>query len=158
MPQKACSSGLEATNGDGFAYSPLPRGIQLVQSFHVRSDRIYTTKTGAERRRATLELLEGGTAAAAEDVQKQMAASGFRALPVKDKGDGITRLAFVKKGMGRTNVSVNPDVGDKPSNPHAVGVIMFDWQLTPMPASQVPVVKANSAGQDASAATAATGG
>jgi hypothetical protein len=84
MPQKACSSGLEATNGDGFAYSPLPRGIQLVQSFHVRSDRIYTTKTGAQRRRATLELLEGGTAAAAEYVKKLMAASVFRALPVKD--------------------------------------------------------------------------
>lgn len=139
----------------GFAYSPFPHGVVLVQPFHVRSDRIYTTKPGAQRRRATLELLADGPASAADSVRKQMAASGFRALTVKDKGDGITRLAFVKKGMGRINVNTSSEVGDKPSNPHAVGLIMFDWQLAPAPAS-APV--AASPEQNAPVDQPATGG
>ena len=135
-------------------YSPLPKGVVLAP-FHVRSDRIYTTKVGAERRRATLELLEGGTAAAADDVSKQMAASGFRSLGVEDKGDGMIRLAFLKKDAGRINVTASSDVGDKPSNPHAVGLIMFDWQLAPAPAS-APV--AASPEQNAPVDQPATGG
>ena len=122
-----------------FAYSPFPQGVVLAQPFHVRGDRIYTTKSGAQRRRATLELLEGAPGDVADSVRKQMASSGFRALAVKDKGDGITRLAFVKKGAGRINVSISSNIGDKPSNPRAVGVIMFDWQLAPAVASAAAV-------------------
>lgn len=119
-----------------FAYSPFPEGVVLVQPFHVRSDRIYRTKAGAERRRSALELLDGGAPSAAQDVARQMASSGFRKLDVKDKGDGVTRMSFVKKGRGRINVASSSDVGSKPSNPKAVGVITIDWQLAPAPAAE----------------------
>jgi hypothetical protein len=133
-------------------YSPFPLGVVLAQRFHVRSDRIYTTKSGAQRRRATLELLDGAPDATADSVSKQMASSGFRALTVKDKGDGITRLAFVKKGAGRTNVSISSQVGDKPSNPRAIGLIMFDWQLAPATASAAAASPDQGAPKDQAAA------
>src|SRR5678815_3484980 len=61
-PEPGVAAAITTASGPGEqkcvdAYSPLPKAVVLTP-YHVRSDRIYTTKTGAERRRATLELLE----------------------------------------------------------------------------------------------------
>jgi hypothetical protein len=113
----------------GFVYTPLPDYVVIDTPFHVRSDRIYATKNGIMRRRSTLELLQGGAVPVATAISEELTAAGFRAVDVKDKGDGITRLGFLKKGTGRINVSATPEVGEKPSNPKAVGVVSIDWPV-----------------------------
>lgn len=117
----------------GFAYSPLPEGVSVSSPYQVRSDRVYQTKSGAERRRATLELLEGDPVAAIRTIGGQLEAQGFHALPVADKGDEVTRLAYRKREAGRINMAAWSDIGERPSNPHSVGVLWVDWQLTPAP-------------------------
>ena len=69
----------------------------------------------------------------------------------------MIRLAFLKKDAGRINVTASPDVDDKPSNPHAVGLIMFDWQQSP-PTAETPVANTAPAEQAVPVDKAATGG
>ncbi len=98
--------------------------------FHVPCNRIYTTKNGAERRRTTIELLEGEAATVIGSIGDSRVSEGFRAMNIQDKGDGIQRLAYKRNGYGRINLSAKSDVEDKPANPRATGPIMFDWPLS----------------------------
>ena len=103
--------------------------------YQVRSDRVYTTKAGLTRRRSTLELLESDVATVVADVSTQLVSEGFRKVAVKDSIDGLTRLAFAKKDYGRINITGSKDVGDKPSNPKAVGLLSFDWPVDAAPSA-----------------------
>lgn len=109
-------------------YSPLPKGLVIASPFHVRNDRIYTTKSGTTRRRAMLELLDANGSAVADSLGEQLQAQGFRPLAVDDKNDGVTRRAFVQKGRGRINLSTSADVGGRPANPEAKALLAIDWQ------------------------------
>lgn len=142
----AASPVLPASAATPAAYTPFPDGVRVVSPFHVRSDRIYTTKGGDERRRATLETLESDAVATANDIASQLTGAGFRALDAKDRGDGVVRLGFLKKGVGRINVLASADVGEKPSNPRALGVVAIDWPTAKRPGADAPV-----AGQQAEA-------
>jgi len=134
-PAAAAASVDTAPVPQGFVYSPLPEGVSIATPFHVRNDRIYSTRTGAMRRRSNLELLEGDAAAAAVAVGSQLQAGGFRSIEIEDKGDGMTRLAFIKKAAGRVNLRAGSDVGAKPANPLAQGLLSIDWQVSAAPAA-----------------------
>lgn len=115
------------------AYKPFPSAISLTTAYHVRRDHIYTTKAGDARRGSSLELLEGDALAVVDSLGESLVAQGFHAMNLKDKGDGVTRVAYRKTGYGRINLSATPSVGEKPSNPDAVGVVAIDW---PVPQSR----------------------
>jgi len=129
----------EAIAASTNAYTPLPEVVTFTPAFHVRKDRIYTTPKGVRRRNVNLEILQGDAVQASTVAGESLLKSGFKAVPVPTKGDGITRLAFDKPGYGRININARTDVGDKPSNPDAVGVVVFDWPL------QAPVAKPSQA-------------
>lgn len=131
-----------AAQASGFAYSPLPAGIVLMSPYQVRVDRVYVTSKGEERRTTSLELLEGNVDSLAQDILRQLADTGYTAMNIPEKNDGVTRRAVRKKSVGRINVSNTEKLGAKPSNPRSVGVISFDWPLGP--ASDTP--PANTAG------------
>lgn len=114
-------------------YRPLPEGISLGQPYLVRGDRVYVTRAGAERRRASLELLEGDPVAAAESIVAQYEAQGFNRLEVPERDDGIVRYAVRKGGVGRVNISASSDRGRNPSHPRSVGVVAVDWEFAPAP-------------------------
>lgn len=125
----------EAKNGDkcptaaGFHYSPYPAGLHLQQPYQVRVDRIYTTKDGVERRHSTLELLEGDAGSAKDALVSQLETKGFHVMDAPQKGDGIVRTGLVRPRAGRINLSSSDRVGDKPANPHAVGLVSLDWPV-----------------------------
>lgn len=123
-----------ASNAAATSYSPLPPGFAFATPFHVRGDRIYTTPTGLARRISTLEILAGDSGTVAVEAGRAFVAMGFREVQIPSKDEGQTRLAFVKPGYGRVNIYAQADVGDKPFNPAAVGLVKFDWPLTPPPA------------------------
>jgi hypothetical protein len=130
MPADDSQSAAMAAASKGFHYSPWPGMVIVETPFHVRSDRIYTTKNGADRRRTTLELLEGEAAKVIGSIGDTLVSGGFSAMNIPDKGDGIQRLAYRRNGYGRINLSAKSDVGDKPANPRATGLITFDWPLS----------------------------
>ena len=119
----------------GFAYSPFPDGIGLAQRFQVRSDRVYPIKSGAERRRTTIEVLEGDPVGALREIGRQFQEHGFAPVAVADRKDGVTRLAFRKRDAGRVNMAATSELGERPSNPRSVGVVWVDWQVSPAPAA-----------------------
>jgi hypothetical protein len=124
-PSAHCVPAQEAASG--FVYSPLPPGVTLSTRFIVRGDRIYTTKAGAQRRLATLELLEGDAPVVAQALVGQMTALGFTQVAMPEKDDGLTRLGFTRKDLGRVNIYATSDVGKSPFNPAAIGLLKFDW-------------------------------
>jgi len=112
-------------------YSATPPGVSEVQSqYFVRTDRAYVTKAGDERRRTTIELMEGDPVAVAQAIADGYVARGFRQLEVADEGDGTTRFAVTRAGVGRTNISATSDRGNNPSHPRSVGLVSFDWPLS----------------------------
>jgi hypothetical protein len=123
-----------ASNATATSYSPLPPEFAFATPFHVRADRIYTSPTGVPRRISTLEILAGNADTVAAEAGRAFVAMGFREVQTPSKGDGLTRLAFVKPKYGRINIYAQADVGDKPFNPAAVGLIKFDWPLAAPPA------------------------
>lgn len=136
----------------GFDHTPLPAGIVVDTPYLVRSERVYLTRNGAERHRSTIELLEGDAVALASDIGTQLAANGYRALQVADRGDGITRHGFAKRGEGRVNISATPEVGTRPAHPRSVGVLSIDW-----PSAPAPRVEAGAPNEDDAAAGPAAG-
>ena len=82
----------------------------------------------------------------------QLAANGYRALQVADRGDGITRHGFAKRGEGRVNISATPEVGTRPAHPRSVGVLSIDW-----PSAPAPRVEAGAPNEDDAAAGPAAG-
>lgn len=113
------------------AYSATPPDVSEVESqYFVRTDRVYVTKAGDERRRTTIELMEGDPGAVAQAIVDGYVARGFRQLEVADEGDGTSRFAVTKAGVGRTNISATTDRGNNPSHPRSVGLVHFDWPVT----------------------------
>lgn len=110
-------------------YSPLPPGAVFDQDFLVRRDRVNQTRSGALRRRTSLELLGGDAASLAAAIADRYAAEGFRRLDVADRGDGIVRFAVAKGGVGRINIAAAAGRPDKPVHPASVGVVSFDWPV-----------------------------
>lgn len=121
------------TQDAGFDYSPLPSGVVVETPYIVRSERVYLARNGAERHLSTIELLEGDAIALASEIGGRLAADGYRTLKVADRGDGITRQAFNKRGAGRVNLSATQEVGERPAHPRSVGLISIDWQSAPAP-------------------------
>lgn len=111
------------------AYRATPDDVALDQAFLVRQDRLYVTRTGAERRRTSLEIQEGDPRQLAERVVGDLVGQGYRQIEVADRGDGIARYAVTKRGVGRVNVAATTDLGARPSHPRSVGVVSFDWPV-----------------------------
>jgi hypothetical protein len=128
------------------AYSPLPDGISVDNDFIVRSDRVYVTKTGVERRRTTLELLDGSPSTVADAVVANFVGQGFRPMDVPDKGDGVARQSVRKGGVGRINVTATSDTGANPAHPRSVGIVAIDWPLTAPQPRTAPADEATQAG------------
>lgn len=111
-------------------YSATPENVAVGHAYLVRADRIYETRAGGERRRSSLELLDGDPRAVAEAVVADLVGKGFRQMDVPDRGDGTLRLAVIKKGVGRINVAATDDRGSNPAHPRSVGIVTFDWPVT----------------------------
>lgn len=111
----------------GNTYSAVPDGVDLQGQYYIHNDRVYETKDGVERRHTSLELMSGDAVQIAKGVAQQYVEKGFRQMEIKDRGDGVTRLAVLKPGVGRINIDATADRGKNPSNPRSVGVISFDW-------------------------------
>lgn len=120
------ASEAQACAKTGF-YSPLPADIELAFPFHLRSDRIFTKK-GKLRRRVLIELLEGNAGDAFASASQSLAAAGYQPKG-KPKGEptGRQSQAFTKKGHPSIVLVSNVNVGTKPANPGAVGLMAFDW-------------------------------
>jgi hypothetical protein len=110
-------------------YSPLPPDAVVDQDFFVRNDRVNTTRSGALRRRTSLELMGGEPKALAASIAERYVANGFRRLEVAERGDGVARFAVIKRGFGRINISAMGERPRNPSHPASVGVINFDWPI-----------------------------
>lgn len=113
----------------------LPPGVTLSAAAEQRSMHGYTTKAGAERRVVIFELRNGDIESTADSLKSDMERAGFSARDEADRGDGKTRITFIKPGYGRVNASLTTDVGDKPLDPNAPGVFSLDIPLEPEPAS-----------------------
>jgi hypothetical protein len=111
---------------EGTGYQVLPKGVKLTIDYHLRSDRIYTHKSGKSRRKVVLEVLSGDATGALAELETSMAKAGFTASPRKTGDNGRTTISYTKKGVGVVTVSSSNDVGDKPSNPGAKGTLMID--------------------------------
>jgi len=111
-------------------YSPLPAAVAFDRDFLVRTDKVYVTRAGGERRRTSLEILDGDAQAIAREVVADLVAQGARELDVEDRGDGTLRLAVNQRGVGRINVSATDDRGANPAHPRSVGIVAFDWPLS----------------------------
>lgn len=119
----------QACKQAGF-YSPLPADVQLSFPFQLRSDRIFTNKKGKVRRRVTIEFLEGSAGDAFVSASQSLEAVGYKAKG-KLKGESTTRQsqAFVMKGKPSITLVSNVNVGKKPANPEAVGLVSFEWTV-----------------------------
>ncbi|KIQ97625.1 hypothetical protein TI01_0900 [Lysobacter sp. A03] len=108
--------------------------------FHLRSDRIFTTKKGNVRRRVTLETLNDNAPEAFVSASQSLVAAGYK-VKGKAKGEVEKKYAqtFVRKGQPSITLVSNMDVGSKPANPAATGLVYFEWGLPGAKAS-VPVV------------------
>jgi len=113
--------------GEGF-YSPLPAGVTVSFPFHFRIDRISPNSKGKMNRRVVLEIVEGDTAAAFESAKQSLLDAGYR-LNGEPKGDPAKKQLqkFKKEGSPAITLKSDTNVGKKPSNPAAIGVVYFDW-------------------------------
>lgn len=111
-------------------YSPLPGDLQVQFPFHLRSDRIFTNKKGALRRRVTLETLNGTAAEAFEGASQSLVAAGYKAKgKLKGSPEKKQAQSFVRKGQPTIALVSNVDVGSKPANPDATGLVYFEWTV-----------------------------
>lgn len=122
-------TGAQTCTQAGF-YSPLPVDVQLAFPFQLRGDRIFTNKKGKVRRRVTIELLEGSAGDAFASASQSLVAAGYKAKG-QPKGEPTTRQsqAFTMKGKPSIALVSNADVGTKPANPDAVGLVSFEWTV-----------------------------
>lgn len=114
-------------------YKLFPEAMKLAIPYHLRGDRIYVHKNGQQRRRVTVEFLEGDVGTALAAFEQSMVTAGFKAGPRNDGADGKITMPFSKKGFGTAHVSAMPTVGPKPSNPDAKGVISIDYPMGAAP-------------------------
>ncbi|MGN7726625.1 hypothetical protein ACTJIL_12535 [Luteimonas sp. 22616] len=121
-------------------YSPLPSELQVQFPFHLRSDRIFTNKKGTVRRRVTLETLNGTAQEAFESASQSLVAAGYKAKgKLKGSPDKKQAQSFARKGQPSIALVSSVDVGSKPANPDAIGLVYFEW--TPQGAkASAPVV------------------
>ena len=111
----------------------LPPGVTIAVPSNQRSTHSYTTKAGKERRVVIYEFLEGEVPTMADTLERAMAEAGFSARRDVDKGDGKTRIIFIKPGYGRVNGAVSSSLGNKPKDPSAKGVFSLDIPVTADP-------------------------
>ena len=115
-------------------YRFLPGSLDVPVAYHLRTDRITTTKENQRRRRVTLEFLEGDVASVLASVESAMAKAGYKARTLKEREDGSVTRRFVRRGVGII-VIISPKVGDRPGNPDAKGVLTYSYSLGPVPES-----------------------
>lgn len=128
----------ESCTQAGF-YSPLPGDVQLQFPFQLRSDRIFTNKKGTVRRRVTLETLSGTAPEAFGSASQSLIAAGYKAKgKLKGAAENKQSQTFVRKGQPSIALVSNVDVGSKPANPDATGLVYFEWTLRAAKA-EVPV-------------------
>jgi hypothetical protein len=108
-------------------YQLLPAGIALSIPYHLRADRIYSSKDGQSRRRIVLEYLDSDAGAVLASVESSMLASGFKARPRRDQPNGNIVVPYLKRDFGNLQLVLNPSPGDKPSNPAAKGTLALDF-------------------------------
>lgn len=128
--------------GQGAGYAWLPAGLALDIAYHLRADRIYTSKNDVQRRRVVLEFLDGDVDSVLAATEKSMIAAGFTARPRRDQPNGNIIVPYVKRGYGSITVVASATPGDNPSNPGAKGMVAFDF-----PAGEAAAVVAAPAAQ-----------
>ena len=111
-------------------YNPFPAGVSPSFTYHLRTDRIYVHANGKSRRRLVLETLDSDAISALASLKQTLSASGFKQREDKTSPDGRITSPWSKKGSGTILlISVN-DVGSKPSNPSAKGVVIIDYPFS----------------------------
>lgn len=136
-------------------YSATPDGVTVDHDYLVRADRMYVARSGDERRRTTLELLDGDPRTVAEAALATLMEQGFRQLDIPDRGDGVLRLAVHEPGVGRINISATDDRGGNPAHPRSVGLVGFDMPMAP--AGAEPAVDSEGGDVEAAEDAAAAG-
>ena len=128
----------ESCTPAGF-YSPLPGDMQMQFPFQLRSDRIFTNKKGAVRRRVTLETLDGTAPEAFDSASQALTAAGYKAKG-KLKGAPEKKQAqyFVRKGQPSIALVSNADVGKNPANPQSTGLVYFEWTVPAVKTANAP--------------------
>ncbi len=104
----------------------LPDGLAMPVGFELRNVMERQTDKGERRNRSVYEFAEGDNAAAFEAVKQVLTGAGFKDGEVKLTDSGIS-ATFRKAGYGRIQVSVSSNLGKKPKNPAAKGVVSVDW-------------------------------
>lgn len=112
-------------------YRFLPEQLEVPVDYHIRVDRLYTSLNDQPRRRIALEFLEGDADSVLASVEQAMLKAGYEARPRRIQPNDNIIAPFVKKGGTSLTVMLNPNAGDKPSNPEAKGVLIYDYPLGP---------------------------
>lgn len=123
-------------------YSPLPGDLQMQFPFQLRSDRIFTNKKGAVRRRVTLETLSGTAPEAFDSASQSLIAAGYKSKgKLKGAPDKKQAQYFVRKGYPTIALVSNVDVGKKPANPQSTGLVYFEWTMPAADTADMPVAQ-----------------
>jgi hypothetical protein len=101
--------------------------VVLVIAHQTRSNRTYVSQLGANRQQVAFEYLEGTPATAIKSMEQSLMAAGFVGTARPDSPTGVVSMTFKKEGYGQVNVWANPDIGPKPRNPDAKGVLGIDF-------------------------------
>lgn len=119
--------------------NPLPVGLVVTIPYKLRSDRVYTVPTGADRRQVVFEFAEGDVDSVLKSLQKDFEDAGYEGKPIETTPEGIASMVFIKSDIGVANVWVNPVVGPSPVSKNAKGVFGIDF---PMDASRPKIASA----------------
>ncbi len=112
-----------AVGGQDTPQLPVALGFR----YEVRSRFNRTTTNGQSRHRAVLESLDADMEAAFASIEGSMKQAGFRRITLERSEKGAILATYRKHGTPRISVSVSDDLGRKPKNRAAKGLVSIDW-------------------------------
>ncbi len=126
-PRAAPSATEAATSSVVAEPVSLPEGVNLPSGYVLRNVMERRTQKGEQRNRSVFEYADGDSKSAYEAAKASLEAAGFTAGELKVDADGVLANTFRKAGYGRVQVSTSDNIGRKPKNPAAKGVLSLDW-------------------------------
>lgn len=113
--------------------SILPGGVRFDIPAQLRSDKSYSTRAGAMRRRLVYELLEATPDQAETAVTAVFSRAGYKGEEAKPGKDGQFTIRYRKRGAPNVIATFYPGLAKKPANPAAKSMVAFSWQTKKAP-------------------------
>lgn len=111
------------------AYSPLPEGVALPMSYHVRADRYYVSKeNGTLRRKVDLEIRGQELVRTVELVENALLSAGYRVAGEPKTSKKRTKLTFKRKKTPTITVEFAQDLGKGAADPRADHLVTLRWK------------------------------